>query len=184
MGVYNASYHRLQLIASDRTAIKLDYGRHLRAHTSVRTPRSGTAHRRVYRHRSRRSLRCGDHGRADAGERRQVAVAGGLRNEPIAVTHALTQDLIYPAETEIVLEGLVSPVDTVREGPFGEFVGYLSPRETRGSFRSLHLRIAPLLFITRLTASGLETVMLRKYVMEASLSRRCKRRRRWWPTSK
>ena len=25
-GVYNASYHRLQLIASDRTAIKLDYG--------------------------------------------------------------------------------------------------------------------------------------------------------------
>ncbi|MBI2317781.1 MAG: UbiD family decarboxylase, partial [Betaproteobacteria bacterium] len=30
-GVYNASYHRLQLIGPKRTAIKLDFGRHLRA---------------------------------------------------------------------------------------------------------------------------------------------------------
>jgi 2,5-furandicarboxylate decarboxylase 1 len=29
-GVYNASYHRLQLVGPNRTAIKLDYGRHLR----------------------------------------------------------------------------------------------------------------------------------------------------------
>jgi 2,5-furandicarboxylate decarboxylase 1 len=28
--VYNASYHRLQLVGSNRAAIKLDYGRHLR----------------------------------------------------------------------------------------------------------------------------------------------------------
>ncbi len=30
-GVYNASYHRLQLLDPDRVAIKLDFGRHLRA---------------------------------------------------------------------------------------------------------------------------------------------------------
>src|SRR6202030_3367884 len=29
-GIYNASYHRLQVIGPNRTAIKLDYGRHLR----------------------------------------------------------------------------------------------------------------------------------------------------------
>src|SRR5258708_24280748 len=29
-GVYNASYHRLQLLGPDRVAIKLDFGRHLR----------------------------------------------------------------------------------------------------------------------------------------------------------
>ena len=29
-GIHNASYHRLQLIGPDRTAIKLDFGRHLR----------------------------------------------------------------------------------------------------------------------------------------------------------
>src|SRR5580704_12409288 len=29
-GIYNASYHRLQLLGAQRTAIRLDYGRHLR----------------------------------------------------------------------------------------------------------------------------------------------------------
>ncbi|MGZ3281396.1 MAG: UbiD family decarboxylase domain-containing protein, partial [Xanthobacteraceae bacterium] len=29
-GTYNASYHRLQIVGSDRAAIKLDFGRHLR----------------------------------------------------------------------------------------------------------------------------------------------------------
>ena len=29
-GVYNASYHRMQLIGPNRTALKLDFGRHLR----------------------------------------------------------------------------------------------------------------------------------------------------------
>src|SRR4051812_40753880 len=29
-GIYNASYHRLQLLGPDRVAIKLDFGRHLR----------------------------------------------------------------------------------------------------------------------------------------------------------
>ena len=30
-GTYNASYHRLQIVGTDRAAIKLDFGRHLRA---------------------------------------------------------------------------------------------------------------------------------------------------------
>ena len=30
-GVHNASFHRLQLLGPNRTAIQLDYGRHLRA---------------------------------------------------------------------------------------------------------------------------------------------------------
>src|SRR5579859_1333660 len=29
-GIHNASYHRLQLLGPDRTAVRLDYGRHLR----------------------------------------------------------------------------------------------------------------------------------------------------------
>ena len=117
-GVYNASYHRLQLIASDRTAIKLDYGRHLRA-AYERAQRLGQAlpiavciGTDLAVHYAAATMGALMPESAD-----ELAVAGGLRNEPIAVTHALTQDLIYPAETEIVLEGLVSPVDTVREGP-------------------------------------------------------------------
>ncbi|UUZ78368.1 UbiD family decarboxylase [Polaromonas sp. P1(28)-13] len=29
-GIYNASYHRLQLLGPNKTALKMDYGRHLR----------------------------------------------------------------------------------------------------------------------------------------------------------
>ncbi len=125
-GIYNASYHRLQLIASDRTAIKLDYGRQLRA-AYERAQRLGQAlpiavciGTDLAVHYAAATMGALMPESAD-----ELAVAGGLRNEPIAVTHALTQDLIYPAETEIVLEGLVWPVSTVREGPFGEFVGYI-----------------------------------------------------------
>jgi 2,5-furandicarboxylate decarboxylase 1 len=169
-GVYNASYHRLQLIASDRTAIKLDYGRHLRA-AYERAQRLGQAlpiavciGTDLAVHYAAATMGALMPESAD-----ELAVAGGLRNEPIAVTHALTQDLIYPAETEIVLEGLVSPVDTVREGPFGEFVGYLSPEGDAPVFQitAFAHRAAPVYHA--INGVGLETVMLRKYVMEASL---------------
>jgi 2,5-furandicarboxylate decarboxylase 1 len=82
---------------------------------------------------------------------------------------AVSQDLFVPAETEIVLEGVITPDATMQEGPFGEFVGFLSPQG-----------MAPVLKITAVTRRrkpiyhaingfGRETIMLRKYVLEASL---------------
>src|SRR5262249_57639348 len=56
----------------------------------------------------------------------EIAVAGGLCGRPLPVVKGVTQDLLIPAETEIVLEGRMLIDDTVTEGPFGEFVGYLS----------------------------------------------------------
>lgn len=52
--------------------------------------------------------------------------AGGLRGEPVAVTRGVTTDLPLPATAEIVLEGEILPpeVETVKEGPFGEALGY------------------------------------------------------------
>lgn len=52
--------------------------------------------------------------------------AGGLGNKPIQVTRGVTTDLPIPATAEIVLEGdLMSPeVETLTEGPFGEWPGY------------------------------------------------------------
>ncbi len=52
--------------------------------------------------------------------------AGGLGNKPIQVTRGVTTDLPIPATAEIVLEGdLMSPeVETMTEGPFGEWPGY------------------------------------------------------------
>ena len=59
--------------------------------------------------------------------------------------------------------------ETVREGPFGEFIGYLSPQGDAPVFdiSAVTHRKDPL--YTAINGYGRETVMLRKYVMEASL---------------
>jgi 2,5-furandicarboxylate decarboxylase 1 len=169
-GIYNASYHRLQLIGPDRVAIKLDYGRHLRL-AFERAARAGQALPVVVCIGADLALH---YTAATMGSQMpetadELAVAGGLAGRPIPVVRAVSQDLVVPAETEIVLEGRILPSETVREGPFGEFVGYLSPEGD-----------APVLEITAIThrarpiyhainGYGRETIMLRKYVLEASL---------------
>lgn len=55
----------------------------------------------------------------------ELAVAGGLRKEPIQIVKCLTNDLFVPASAEIVLEGQVRPNELEKEGPFGEFTGYM-----------------------------------------------------------
>ncbi len=53
-------------------------------------------------------------------------LAGGLAGEPVRVTRGVYTDLPVPASAEIVLEGeILSPeVETITEGPFGEWAGY------------------------------------------------------------
>jgi 2,5-furandicarboxylate decarboxylase 1 len=169
-GVYNASYHRLQLIGPKRTAIKLDFGRHLRV-AYERAQKLGKPlaiavciGTDLAVHYTAATMGAQMPESAD-----ELAIAGGLRGEPIPVVKGLTQDLHYPAETEIVLEGVLLPNQTVREGPFGEFVGYLSPEGDAPIFEvtALAHRNNPVYFA--INGVGRETIMLRKYVMEASL---------------
>jgi 2,5-furandicarboxylate decarboxylase 1 len=168
--VYNASYHRLQLIGPDRTAIKLDYGRHLRLAFERAKSRGqplpvvvciGTDLALHYT--------AGTMGSQMPELADEIAIAGGLAGRALPVVKAVSQDLLVPAETEIVLEGRILTDETVREGPFGEFVGFASPEDD-----------APVLEITAVThrrrpvyhainGYGRETIMLRKYVLEASL---------------
>jgi len=74
-----------------------------------------------------------------------------------------------PAEGEFVLEGKILVDESRRRGPFGEFVGFAAPAAD-----------APVLQITAVTRRrrpiyhvingfGREPIMLRKYVLEASL---------------
>jgi 2,5-furandicarboxylate decarboxylase 1 len=169
-GVYNASYHRLQLIGPQRTAIKLDFGRHLRAayeraqKLGKPLPIAVCIGTDLAVHYTAATMGAQMPESAD-----ELAIAGGLRGEPLPVVKALTQDLHYPAETEIVLEGTLLPNQTVREGPFGEFVGYLSPEGDAPVFEvtALAHRNDPVYFA--INGVGRETIMLRKYVMEASL---------------
>jgi len=169
-GTYNASYHRLQLIGAGRTAVKLDFGRHLRAayERAQRMKRDlpiavclGTD---LAVHYTAATMGAQMPESAD-----ELAVAGGLRGSPLPVVKCITNDLSIPAETEIVLEGRLRWEGTVREGPFAEFIGYLSPEGDAPVFEVSALTHRSDAVYPAINGYGRETVMLRKYVMEASL---------------
>ena len=169
-GVYNASYHRLQLIGAQRTALKLDFGRHLRA-AYERAQRAG------------KSLPIAvcigtdlavHYAAATMGAQMpesvdEFAIAGGMRGAPLPVVKALTQELYYPAESEIVLEGAVMPDEAVLEGPFSDFGGFRAPAEDSPVFEVSALAHRSQALYHAINGVGRETVMLRKYVLEASL---------------
>ena len=50
--------------------------------------------------------------------------AGALTGRPLEVLHGELTGLPFPAGSEIVMEGEVSPDETTEEGPFGEWHGY------------------------------------------------------------
>ena len=169
-GVYNASYHRLQLLGPRRTAIKLDFGRHLRAayeraqRVKKDLPIAVCLGTDLAVHYTAATMGAQMPESAD-----ELAVAGGLRGSPLPVVRCVTSDLHVPAETEIVLEGRLRWEGTVREGPFAEFIGYLSPEGDAPVFEATALTHRADPIYPAINGYGRETVMLRKYVMEASL---------------
>ena len=50
--------------------------------------------------------------------------AGGLSGKPLECIAGEVTGLPFPARSELVLEGWVSPEDTALEGPFGDWTGY------------------------------------------------------------
>ena len=59
----------------------------------------------------------------------EMAVAGGLAGEPINVVRARTVDLLVPAESELIIEGLIDTDWLEPEGPFGESHGHVALEE-------------------------------------------------------
>src|SRR5580693_5246392 len=107
-GIYNASYHRLQLLAPDRVAIKLDFGRHLRLAFERAKARGRSLPVAVCigtdlaLHFTAATMGSQMPESAD-----ELAVAGGLAGKPLTVVRAVSQDLLVPAESEFVLEGKI-----------------------------------------------------------------------------
>lgn len=56
----------------------------------------------------------------------ELAVAGGLRREPLEIVRCETVDVMVPARAEIIIEGEVLAGVREEEGPFGEYTGYMS----------------------------------------------------------
>jgi len=56
----------------------------------------------------------------------EMAVAGGAAGAPIRMTRCRTIDIEVPADSEIVIEGLIDPEVLEPEAPFGESNGYVA----------------------------------------------------------
>jgi len=56
----------------------------------------------------------------------EMGVAGGLAGEPIRMARCVSVDLEIPADSEIVIEGLIDPELLEPEAPFGESNGYVA----------------------------------------------------------
>lgn len=169
-GVYNASYHRLQLLGPDSVAIKLDYGRHLRL-AFERAKANGTAlpvavciGTDLALHFTAATMGSQMPESAD-----ELAVAGGLAGRPLTVGRAVSQDMVVPAESEFILEGEISVDEVAPEGPFGEFIGFAAPAADAPVLKitAVTHRLRPIYHV--INGFGRETIILRKYVLEASL---------------
>jgi 2,5-furandicarboxylate decarboxylase 1 len=169
-GIYNASYHRLQIHGPDRVGIKLDYGRHLRfAFERAKERRQPLTVAVCIGADLALHFTAATMGSQMPEHVDELAVAGGLAGRALPIVKAVSQDLLVPAEAEFVLEGQMLVDEEQPEGPFGEFIGFAAPAAD-----------APVLRITAIThrrnpiyhainGYGRETIVLRKYVLEASL---------------
>jgi 2,5-furandicarboxylate decarboxylase 1 len=169
-GIYNASYHRLMLAGGNRAGIQLDYGRHLRA-AFERAQKQGRHLPVVVCIGSDLALHytAATMGSQMPESADELAVAGGLCGRPLPVVKAVSQDLLVPAESEIVLEGVLKCDEEIVEGPFGEFVGYLAPADPGPVFEVTAVTHRSKPIYHAINGYGRETVVLRKYVLEASL---------------
>ncbi|MDO8723399.1 MAG: UbiD family decarboxylase [Syntrophales bacterium] len=60
---------------------------------------------------------------------------GALRDKPLEVVRAETNNLLVPADAEVIIEGEVRPGERTDEGPFGEYSGYTQGRNISPIFR-------------------------------------------------
>jgi UbiD family decarboxylase len=71
----------------------------------------------------------------------ELDVAGGLAGAPIEVVKCITNDVLVPANAEIVIEGEISTEFLEPEAPFGESTGYIAERLLNPYFEAKCIRI-------------------------------------------
>ncbi len=103
----------------------------------------------------------------------EVGVAGGAAGEPIHMARAHSVDLLVPADSEIVIEGLVDTEYLEPEGPFGESHGYVALEAFNFSMRitAITMRQGAILssIISQVTPS--ESSIVKRVAMEPSFLR-------------
>jgi UbiD family decarboxylase len=91
----------------------------------------------------------------------ELDVAAKLAGKSIEVRPCKHIDLMVPASTEIVIEGRFIPNERRDEGPFGEFMGYYTPRGPNAVFEVLGVtRRSDAIFHSILCGSAEEVLTL------------------------
>ena len=66
----------------------------------------------------------------------EITLVGTLRGEPVPLVKSLTNDIMVPADAEMVIEGYLDERGYVEpEGPYGEYVGYYGAMHMDPVFR-------------------------------------------------
>ena len=98
----------------------------------------------------------------------EMGVAGALAGEPIRTAKCVTADLEVPADSEIVIEGLIDTDLLEPEGPFGESHGYVALEDYNMSMQvtAITHRRSPVFvsIISQVTPS--ESSMIKKVAYE------------------
>jgi 4-hydroxy-3-polyprenylbenzoate decarboxylase/2,5-furandicarboxylate decarboxylase 1 len=106
----------------------------------------------------------------------EIAIAGGLHGRPVDVVRCRTVDLVVPATSEIILEGVFEPEERREEGPFGEMTGYVGPGGPEPVFRCTAVTMREdAIFQAGLTGIPVtENHVMKLLPMEANLSKALK----------
>jgi len=67
----------------------------------------------------------------------EMLIAGLIRGKGIKLVKSKTNDILVPAEAEIIFEGYIEPFERRLEGPFGDHTGFYS---LEGDFPVFHLK--------------------------------------------
>jgi 2,5-furandicarboxylate decarboxylase 1 len=126
-GIYNCSYHRMEVKSKNSTALYAS-PRHLwKIYKDYEENNMDMPVATVLGHHPAYHMGACYSGPFEVSE---YDVIGGYLGEPLRLVASETfgEDLLIPADAEIVIEGVLKPGKRVVEGPFGEAPGYLGPQ--------------------------------------------------------
>jgi len=129
-GVYNVSYHRMEVKDRNHTGFYLSLQHMWRIFRDYEDHNEECPVAAVTGHHPAYNIGACYRGPFEADE---FQVIGGYLKEPLRLTPSETfgERLMVPADAEVVIEGALVPGERVVEGPFGEVHGYVGPQGYR-----------------------------------------------------
>ena len=136
-GVYNCSYHRMEVKDRDHTGFLMTLQHMWRIFRSYEEAGEECPVATVIGHHPAYQMGACYGGPFDISE---YDIIGGYMQEPLRLTPSETwgERLLVPADAEIVIEGALLPGKRMVEGPFGEVNGYLG---VQGYQQSAHYEV-------------------------------------------